>query len=75
LLQYVSINAYSVVANLQAKLTAIVYEFDFNAARARVMESVSQRFVADPVNLVLEDGRQVPARPSHPHFEKRLSSI
>ena len=42
---------------------------------ARMVESVSQRLAANPVNLVLKDGRQGPARPIHTHSEHWSSSI
>jgi hypothetical protein len=73
--QHVSVNALSIVANPQAKVALAVDNFDFDLARARVMESVSQCLASDPVNLVLKDGRQGPTPPIYSHAEHRLSSI
>jgi hypothetical protein len=74
-LEYVPVNAFSIVANPQAKVTRIVTNFGFDVACMRVTESVSQHLAADPVNLVLKGGRQDPSRSFDSYIEHRLSSI
>src|SRR5579863_6956945 len=69
------IDAFSIVANPQAKLPLIVPDFGFNAARLRVPEGISQHLAPDPVDLVLKDGRQTPVRSFHRHTEHWRSSI
>jgi len=60
-LQYVPVNAFSIVANPQAKVKRIVANFGFDAAGVRMTESVSQHLVADLVNS--PRGPQVLDRP------------
>jgi hypothetical protein len=69
------IDAFSIVANPQAKLPLIVPDFGFNVARLRVPEGISQHLAPDPVDLVLKDGRQTPVRSFHCHTEHWRSSI
>jgi hypothetical protein len=74
-LQYLPVNAFSIVANPQAKITRIVANFSFDVPGVRMTESVSQRLTANPVNLVLKGGRQNPWRSFDSYTEHRASSI
>jgi len=49
------IDAFSIVANPQAKLPIVVSDFRFNAARLRVTEGISEHFKPDSENLVLKN--------------------
>ena len=74
-LQDVPVNAFSVVANPQAKVMLVIANFGFDVARARMTKSVSQNLTADPVNLVLKGGRQDAWRSFDRYIERRASSI
>src|SRR5208282_372850 len=64
-------NAFSIVANAQPKGLRSVADFDFNMARMRVLERVSQGLSRDAVELAPDDGAQVPNRPFHRQIESR----
>jgi hypothetical protein len=71
----IPIDAFSIIANPQAKFPIIVPDFSFNVAGLRVPESVSQHLAPDPVDLVLKDGRQTPMWSFHRHTERWRSFI
>jgi hypothetical protein len=57
-LEYLGIDAYSIVAKPKAKHVIIVSDLDFDSVRVCMIESVSKDFERDPAYLVLGSRRQ-----------------
>jgi len=54
------VNAFSIIPHPQPELFAVVPDFDLDLPCPRVAERVPQRFGSNLVDLVPEDGVQIP---------------
>ena len=66
------IDSASVVADQDSQLPVTVFEFDFDALRARMPEGIDQSFPADPVDLVAQHRMQRPWLAVHDHAKSDI---